>query len=69
MALSSTERVRALRQRRRREGTRVDAYIGDKASWRLTALAKAWRCSRGDVLDRLLIEADERYEDVLFPEA
>ena len=68
MALNSTERVRALRQRRRREGTRLDVYVSDKASWRLTALAKAWGCSRGDVVDRLLLESDERYEDVLFPE-
>lgn len=64
----AAERVQAFRKRKLNDGRRFDIYISGKASWRLTTLSKAWGCSRGDVIDRLLMEADHRYEDILFPE-
>jgi hypothetical protein len=57
-----------LRRFRKEQHRRLDGYIDSQASWRLNALAAAWGCSRGKVLERLLLEADDKYEDVLFPE-
>ena len=65
---TSTDRVRRFRQRQRQERTRIDGWITSSASWRLSALAAAWGVSKAGVVDRLLIEADERYRAVLFPE-
>lgn len=65
---TNKERIQAFRKRKLSEGRRFDIYISDKASWRLTKLSKAWGCSRGDAINRLLIEADDRYESILFPE-
>lgn len=63
-----TERVQAFRRRKKSDGRRVDAYIGTGASWRLAALSKAWGCSIGEVIERLLLESDQKYENILFPE-
>ena len=52
----------------RREHRRVEASLESSASWRLKALAKAWGCSQSAAIERLILEADERYEDILFPE-
>lgn len=60
-------RVRAFRKRQHAKGRRIDAYIGDGASWRITKLSEAWGCSLGQVIDRLVMEADDRYESILFP--
>jgi hypothetical protein len=45
----------------------MDIYIS-KATWRLKTLAAAWGCSVGQVINRLVMETDERYGKVLFPE-
>ena len=63
----STLRVQRYRQRKR-EYTRLDVHIQPRASWRLKRLAKAWGVSRARVIDRLLLEADEKYREVLFPD-
>jgi hypothetical protein len=60
------EAVRSYRKSTERR--RFDVYLRIEASWRLTALSKAWGCSRGEALTRLVLEADERYGDILFPE-
>ena len=65
---SDADRVKAFRKRQQADGHRIDAYINTHASWRLTALSKACDSSMGRVIERLLLEADERYQDVLFPE-
>ena len=62
-------RVEAYRQRRRAEGRRSEIYLSDSASWRLLTLSKAWGCNRSKAVDRLIMEADERYRDILFPVA
>lgn len=64
----NAERVQAFRSRKKADGRRIDAYISTDAGWRLTALSKAWDCSIREVIERLLIESDQKYEDVLFPE-
>jgi hypothetical protein len=64
---TAVDRVRAYRERQR-ECRRIDGYITPSASWRLTRLSEAWNCSKGKVMERLILEADERYKDVLFPE-
>lgn len=66
---TSAERMTAFRQRKRGDSRRVDVYLGAKASWRLSALAEAWECNRSEVIERLLLEADERYREILFTEA
>ena len=60
------ERVQAYRQRHR-EKRRLDGYVSSSASWRLTRLAQAWNCSPAAAIERLILEADERYQDILFP--
>lgn len=54
--------------RKKQEGRRLDGYIDSPASWRLTRLAEAWGCSLAGAVERLVLEADERYSDILFPE-
>ena len=61
-------RVKAFRDRKQAQGRRLDVYVSSKASWRLTKLSKAWGCSKGDAIERLVLEADERYEPILFPD-
>lgn len=63
----STLRVQRYRQRKR-EYTRLDVHITPRASWRLKRLAKAWGVSRARAIDRLILEADERYQAILFPD-
>ena len=62
----SQSRVKAWRGKQ--EGRRLDGYINNSASWRLSKLAKAWGCSLAGAVERLILEADEKYIDVLFPE-
>jgi len=64
----AVERMRKFRQRQRAERTRIDGWISSSASWRLKKLAAAWGVSRGAVIDRLLLEADSRYQEILFPD-
>jgi len=65
---SDVDRVNDYRKRKTSDGRRFDVYISTQASWRLTALSKAWGCSRGSAIERLLMEADNQYEGILFPE-
>ena len=61
------DRVNSYRQRKQSEGRRLDIYVSTQASWRITALAKAWDCSRGAAIERLILESDNRYQSILFP--
>jgi len=63
----ASERVNAYRKRKLAEGRRLDIFLHSKASWRITALAKAWDCSHGVAIERLIMEADQKYETILFP--
>jgi hypothetical protein len=36
------------------------------AGWRLRKLAAAWNVSRAAAVDRLILEADQRYRAILF---
>ncbi len=65
---TSTERVKRFRQRQKGERTRMEAYLSPKASWRLKKLAAAWKVSRPAAIERLILEADERYQEILFPD-
>lgn len=51
---------------RRKEA--LDGYVGSSASWRLKKLSEEWECSLAGVIERLVLEADEKYSDILFPE-
>jgi len=55
--------------RKKQTGRRLDGYINNSASWRLTKLAKAWECSLAAAVERLVMEADTVYDDILFPVA
>lgn len=66
--LPVADRVRNYRQRQRAEGTRIDGYVSSSASWRLTALAESWKCSRAAAIERLIMEADDRYRGIVLPE-
>ncbi len=59
-------RVRAWRQKQERR--RLDLYVDSSTSWRLDRLAKEWGCTLAAVVERLTMEADEKYEGLLFPE-
>lgn len=61
------DRVNDYRQRKQSEGRRLDIFVNSQASWRVSALAKAWGCSRGAAIERLILEADQTYENILFP--
>jgi hypothetical protein len=65
---TSTERVKRFRQRQKGERTRMEAYLSPKASWRLKKLAAAWKMSRPAAIERLILEAEERYQEILFPD-
>lgn len=65
---NSTARVAAWRQKQRLKKCRLDGFVNYEASWRLKALADVWGCSRSSVVERLILEADEKYGDLLFPE-
>jgi hypothetical protein len=64
----ANDRVNDYRKRKQAEGKRLDIFLQSQASWRITALAKAWGCSRGTAIERLIMEADQRYGAILFPE-
>ncbi|EKD33689.1 MAG: hypothetical protein ACD_75C02624G0005 [uncultured bacterium] len=59
------DRMKAWRQKQ--EGRRLDGYVSSSASWRLHRLAEVWNCSLSAAVERLALEADERYEEILFP--
>ena len=54
--------------RRKQEGRRLDLYVNNSASWRLTKLADVWGVSLAGAVERLVLEADEKYSAILFPE-
>ena len=66
------EKAKIRAWRRKQEGQRLerrlDIYVDNKASWRLKMLSLAWGCSLAGAVERLAKEADEKYEDILFPE-
>ncbi len=64
---SGKARVQAWRKEKRASGRRLDCHINDQASWRLSLLAQAWSCSLSVAVERLILEADTRYSDILFP--
>ncbi len=54
--------------RKKQEGIRLDGYVNSSASWRLKKLSKEWSCSLAGVVERLVLEADEKYYNIVFPE-
>ncbi len=60
------DRVKAWRKKQ--EGRRLDVYVSPSASWRLHRLAEVWGCSLAGAVERLALEADDKYSDILFPE-
>lgn len=62
------QQARTRAWRTKQEGRRLDGYINSSASWRLKKLADSWGCSLAGAVERLVLEADEKYEEVLFPE-
>jgi len=54
--------------RKKQEGRRLDGYINSSASWRLKRLSEVWGCSLAMAVERLVLEADDKYSDILFPE-
>ena len=64
--LDPQARVKAWRKKQ--DGRRLDGFVNSSASWRLRKLAEIWGCSIAGVVERLAIEADERYKTILFPE-
>jgi uncharacterized protein YceH (UPF0502 family) len=62
------EKSRVKAWRSKQTGSRLDVYVHRSASWRLKKLAKTWGCSLAIVVERLAMEADERYGDILSSE-
>ncbi len=67
MYADQAQRMAAYRRRKARAGQRVDAYVGVEAAWRLDRLVKAWGGTSSQAIERLILEADQRYESILFP--
>jgi len=65
---TDAQRIKAYRFRKNADNQRFDLFINTKASWRLIALSKAWECAPAKVIERLIMEADQRYESILFPD-
>jgi len=66
---SKAECVKAFRKRRSKECWRHDVYISYSAHHRLVSLAKAWDCIPSKAIERLILEAEQRYKDIMFPES
>lgn len=64
---NGAEKIKAWRKKNK-ELVRHDIYITPSATWRIKALAKAWSCTPAKVIERLTMEADSKYENILFPE-
>lgn len=64
---SDKARARSWRKEKMASGRRLDLHVGDQASWRVKRLAQAWGCSLSAAVERLILESDTRYSDVLFP--
>jgi hypothetical protein len=64
----ATDRVKHYRERKQGDGQRLDLYISIMGGARLSAITRAWSVSRGQAIERLLAEADEKYKDILVPE-
>lgn len=64
---SDAARLRAWKKEQKLSGRRLDCHIGDQASWRIGRLAQAWGCSLAAAVERLILEADAQYGDILFP--
>lgn len=62
------ERARVSAWRQKQERRRLDIYVDSSTSWRIDRLANEWGCSLSAVVERLTIEADEKYSNILFPE-
>lgn len=62
------QKQRVAAWRKKQEGRRLDGYVSSSASWRLKRLSEVWECSLADSVERLIMEADKHYSDVLFPE-
>ncbi len=62
------EMAKAQAWRKKQEGKRLDGYINNSASWRLKKLSETWGCSLAGAVERLALEADEKYSDILFPD-
>lgn len=60
------DRIKAFRKKKDRESCRIDCYVSYGASNRIESLSKFWNCSKGDTIDRLIMEAAEKYDDILF---
>jgi hypothetical protein len=46
----------------------LKAWHKNQTGRRLERLAKAWDCSMSAAVERLIMEADKNYSDILFPE-
>ncbi len=66
---SNAECVKAFRKRRSEECWRHDVYISYSAHHRLVSLTKAWGCTPAKAIERLIMEADEKYQEILFHDA
>ncbi len=64
---NQAERMAAYRRAKIRQGQRLDVYVNVEAAWRLDRLVKAWNCTPSKAIERLILEADQRYESILFP--
>ncbi|WP_459947798.1 hypothetical protein [Desulfocastanea catecholica] len=60
------QRAKTRAWRYNQEKHRVDLYLHSSAYWRLKKLAGIWGCSLAGAVERLAIEADEKYRDLLF---
>jgi len=64
----SAARVRDYRKRMNKETTRYDIYIGISASNKITRLAKQWDYTISQAIEKLILEADLKYKDILCPD-
>jgi hypothetical protein len=68
VTIPGADRIKNYRKRKLSDGRRYDIYLPTKASWRLSKLSQAWGCSPSVAVERLVMEAEGRYHDILFHE-
>ncbi len=66
---TNAELLKAFRKRRDKECWRHDVYISYSAHHRIKRLATEWGCTPAKAIERLIMEADEKYQEILFHDA
>lgn len=66
---NAAERSKAWKETKKHEGRRLDLFVSPSVSWRIRKLSKVLGLTMSATVERLLIEACEKYPDQLFEDS